>query len=96
MLTPLPPTPNNFRYLRSDTLYQNNVADIKLLLAETISNANGGVPTPIDSTDAPDRYFATFTMPNTGAYLYLIWDYRLSTEDELCFGATIEDACCNC
>jgi hypothetical protein len=35
-------------------------------------------------------------MPNQGAYLYLIWDYRLSTEDELCFGATIEDACCTC
>ena len=90
VLSPLPPTPNNFRYLRSNTRYYNNVADIKTLL----SLAN--VPNPIDSTDAPDKYSATFTMPNTGAYLYLIWDYRLSTEDELCFGATIEDACCTC
>ncbi len=90
VLSPLPPTPNNFRYLRSNIRYYNNVADIKTLL----SLAN--VPTPIDSTDAPDKYSATFTMPNTGAYLYLIWDYRLSTEDELCFGATIEDACCTC
>jgi hypothetical protein len=95
-LTPFPPTPNNFRYLRSDTLYDNTVSDIKLLLAETLTNPNGGVPAPIDSTNAPDKYSATFTMPNTGAYLYLIWDYRLSTEDDLCFGATIEDSCCNC
>lgn len=92
---PIPPTPNNFRYLRSDTLYDKYVADIKLLLAETLTNPDGGVPT-INNTDAPDKYSATFTMPNQGAYLYLIWDYRLSTEDDLCFGATIEDACCNC
>jgi hypothetical protein len=92
---PTPPTPNNFRYLRSDILYDNNVADIKLLLAEILTDPDGGVPA-IDSTDAPDRYSATFTMPNQGAYLYLIWDYRLSTEDDLCFGATIEDACCTC
>tara|TARA_R110000744_G_scaffold141020_2_gene252360 strand:- start:1729 stop:6270 length:4542 start_codon:yes stop_codon:yes gene_type:complete len=95
-LTPLPPTPNNFRYLRSDTLYDNTVADIKLLLAETLTNPNGGVPAPIDSTNAPNTYLSTFTMPTTGSYLYLIWDYRLSTEDDLCFGATIEDSCCNC
>jgi len=92
---PTPPTPNNFRYLRTNTRYYNNVADIKSLLAQTLINSNGGVPS-INSTDAPDRYSATFTMPNTGAYLYLIWDYRLSTQDDLCFGATIENSCCNC
>jgi len=81
---------NNFRYLRSNTRYYNNVADIKTLLAAATT------ATPIDDTDEPDRYFTTFTMPSTGTYLYLIWDYRLSTEDDLCFGATIEDACCTC
>ena len=92
---PTPPTPNNFRYLRTNTRYYNNVADIKSLLAQTLINSNGGVPA-INITDAPDKYSATFTMPNTGAYLYLIWDYRLSTQDDLCFGATIENSCCNC
>ena len=87
---------NNFRYLRSDTFYDDTVADIKLLLAETLTNPNGGIATPIDDTDEPDKYFATFTMPSTGNILYLIWDYRLSTEDDLCFGATIKDSCCNC
>ena len=81
---------NNFRYLRSSTLYANNIADIKSLLAASTT------ATPIDDTDEPDKYFSTFTMPSTGNILYLIWDYRLSTEDDLCFGATIEDSCCNC
>ena len=81
---------NNFRYLRSNTLYANNIADIKSLLAASTT------ATPIDNTDEPNRYFATFTMPSTGNILYLIWDYRLSTEDDLCFGATIKDSCCNC
>lgn len=81
---------NNFRYLRSNTRYYNNVADIKSLLAAATTAA------PINATGEPDRYFSTFTMPNTGAYLYLIWDYRLSTQDDLCFGATIENSCCNC
>ena len=83
---------NNFRYLRSNTRYYNNVADIKSLLAAAIPAA------PINATGEPDRYFSTFTMPNAGTYLYLVWDYRISTEivDEICFGATIKDACCNC
>ena len=85
---------NNFRYLRSSTLYANNIADIKSLLAASTT------ATPIDDMDEPDRYFATFTMPSPALpfenNLYLIWDYRLSTEDDLCFGATIEDSCCNC
>ena len=81
---------NNFRYLRSSTLYANNDTDMQALLAAAIP------ATPIDDTDEPDRYFANFTMPATGSILYLIWDYRLSTEDDLCFGATIEDSCCNC
>ena len=81
---------NNFRYLRSDTLYDNNIADIKSLL--TVATT----ATPIDDSNEPDTYLSTFTMPSTGRYLYLVWDYRLSTEDDLCFGATIEDSCCNC
>lgn len=82
---------NNFRYLRSNTRYYNNVADIKTLLGAATPAV------PIDDTDEPDRYFATFVMPNTGeTYLYLVWDYRLSTSDNLCFGATLEDACCSC
>jgi len=87
---------NNFRYLRSDTLYDNTVADIKLLLAETLTNPNGGIATPIDDSNEPNTYLSKFTMPSTGNNLYLIWDYRLSTEDDLCFGATIKDSCCNC
>tara|TARA_R110001632_G_scaffold9237_4_gene35667 strand:+ start:35 stop:1753 length:1719 start_codon:yes stop_codon:yes gene_type:complete len=82
---------NNFRYFRSNTAFLNNPASIELLLSAATA------ATPIDDTNEPNTYLSTFTMPTTvGSYLYLIWDYRLSTEDDLCFGATIEDSCCNC
>jgi len=82
---------NNFRYFRSNIVYDETVdADMQaLLLAST-------TVTPIDDTFQPTKYSASFTMPSTGTYLYLIWDYRLSTEDDLCFGATLMDSCCNC
>ena len=80
---------NNFRYLRSNTLYDENIeADMQaLLVAATIS-------TPIVSS--PPVYSTSFAMPATGSYLYLVWDYRTSTQDDLCFGATLKDSCCNC
>ena len=80
---------NNFRYLRSDTFYDDNIqADMQALLAAAT------ISTPIVNT--PPTYSTSFVMPSTGSYLYLIWDYRTSTEDDLCFGATLADSCCNC
>ena len=36
-------------------------------------------------------------MPNVGNKLYLIWDYRKSTELSLCYSnLNITDACCSC
>ena len=83
---------NNFRYFRSNTLYDNNNnAEMQSLLAEATK------ATPIEVIEAPDRYYATFAMPATGEmYLYLIWDYRISTEDDLCFGDSLVNACCGC
>jgi hypothetical protein len=80
---------NNFRYLRSNTFYDENIeADMQALLAAAT------IATPI--VNSPPTYSASFAMPSTGSYLYLIWDYRISTEDDLCFGATLADSCCNC
>ena len=89
-------TSDRFRYLRTNTLYNNNDTEIQALLAETITNPNGGIATPIINTGAPTTYSANFNMPSTGSYLYLIWDYRTITEIDLCSGATISDACCGC
>lgn len=84
-------TTDKFLYLRSNTLYNNNETDIASLLAAA------STATPIDDSLAPTQYSANFTMPSTGSYLYLIWDYRTSTQAYLCYDATSSlDACCDC
>ena len=82
---------DNFRYLRSNTLYSNTTTQIKaLMIAST-------VPTPINPpTNGNTDYNSTFAMPGSGAYLYIVWDYRDSTPVDLCFGATAIAACCAC
>jgi hypothetical protein len=82
---------NNFRYLRSNTVYNKDLdADMQALLAAAT------IATPIDDTFEPTKFSSSFAMPSTGSYLYLIWDYRLSTEDDLCFGSTLLNSCCGC
>lgn len=82
------PSQNNFRYLRTNTLYENNQTDI----ANLLSAAN--IASPIIGGDGSFR--SEFTMPGTGQYLYMIWDYRKSTEVELCFNSTNERSACDC
>lgn len=85
------PTNDNFRFLRSNTLYQNNSTDIQALLAAATT------ATPIITTNAPTEYSANFTMPVGGDYLYLIWDYRNFIPISLCYDAKAAlTACCDC
>ena len=85
------PLVDKFKYLRTNTLYTNSDVDMQALLAAAT------LATPIETTEAPDRYYAEFAMPATGeVYLYLIWDYRTSTEVDLCFGSTEKESCCGC
>ncbi len=85
------PVQDDFKYLRTDTLYGNNPADILALLAAS-SQA-----TPINPpANGNTAYYADFTMPNQGQYLYLIWDFRTSTPLDLCYGASPTEACCSC
>jgi hypothetical protein len=81
-------TQNNFAYLRSNTLYSNTDVDVDALLTAASNLAfTGSAPV----------YNNTFAMPASGDYLYLIWDYRSSTQQALCYDASTElDACCNC
>lgn len=86
-----PTGPDKFRYLRSNNLYANNPASVQSLIAASAQAL------PLVSSFAPSQYYAEFTMPATGAYLYLIWDYRNSVEHGLCFDAsTPVDVCCDC
>ena len=85
--------PNNadFRYLRSNTLYNNNTSDINTLISNSISA--GAIIPP---TNGNTGYTSNFTMPSVGQYLYLIWDYRSSTAIDLCFGQDLSLSCCGC
>jgi hypothetical protein len=80
---------DKFRYLRSNTLYANTSGDITALIAAST------VVTPI--TGSAGVYSGSFTVPSSGQYLYLIWDYRNSLPIELCYSdTTTQDACCGC
>jgi len=82
------PAEDNFRYHRSNVLYGNNTVDMSALVA--IATA----ATPIMGT-SPLNY-ADFTVPSTGTYLYLVWDYRTTNPLNLCQGTTQQEVCCNC
>jgi hypothetical protein len=83
-------TYNKFRYLRSNTLYDNNNIDIQsmLYLSTIITPISGSAPV----------YNGDFTVPSSldGSYLYLIWDLRSAIETELCYGTTRINSCCDC
>jgi hypothetical protein len=80
---------DSFRYYRSNTLYGNNTTDMTNLLSVSTE------ATPI--VGSSPYFYADFTVPSVGQYLYLIWDYRNSLPIELCYSnTTIKDACCGC
>jgi hypothetical protein len=83
---------DNFRYHRSNVLYNNTQADINTLLGLSTEATPISGPTIIGTT----QYSASFAMPPSGDYLYLIYDYTNSTEVELCYGVDEFDACCVC
>lgn len=83
---------DNFAYLVSSTEYTNTPADINTLLSLA-------TPVTTDTSNAPQTYRGSFTMPasSTNDYLYLVFDYRQSTLLDLCYdGSSIDDVCCEC
>jgi hypothetical protein len=79
---------DKFKYHRSAVLYANNTNDINTLVSVSSS------ATPI--VDNNPVYYADFTVPSGGQYLYLIWDYRNAQQGGLCYGTTNNQACCDC
>tara|TARA_A100000172_G_scaffold76180_1_gene59433 strand:+ start:1323 stop:5933 length:4611 start_codon:yes stop_codon:yes gene_type:complete len=82
---------NKLRYLRSSTVYSNNVTDMNALVTASAE------ATPI--INSGDTNYATFTMPTMTTAddnLYLIWDYRKITAATLCINTTAYNACCGC
>lgn len=82
------PVEDKFRYHRGNILYGNNSVDLNALLGVSTTAS------PIFGT-SPINY-ADFTVPTTGNYLYLIWDYRTTTPNGLCQGISQDEVCCNC
>jgi len=79
-----------FRYLVSDTLYtESQINDIINISSNVtpVTNPSNGVYTVDFTYNNPDHF----------RYVYLIWDYRNSTEISLCYSdISGTDVCCNC
>lgn len=85
------PAFNKFKYARTSVLYGNNNVDMQTLL----SISSDATPIVNPSTGI---HYADFTVPLSvnGKFLYIIWDLRKSTEVQMCYGATLDDVCCDC
>ena len=82
---------NKLRYLRTSTFYDNNATDINALLSASTN------VTPISSQTNPNQFVANFTLPAGGSFLYIVWDYRKSNSQKLCYSSTsTTDACTGC
>jgi hypothetical protein len=80
---------NNFKYLVSDTLYSESEVDLlkyELDVATPVLNPSTG------------NYEASFLYdnPNRYKYLYLVWDYMISTSIDICYNELSFTEACNC
>ena len=83
------PAYDKFRYLRSSTLYANNSTEINNMISAS------SLAVPISG--GGNTYHADFIVPPIGNYLYLIWDFRKSNPQLLCYSETSEtSSCCDC
>ena len=84
------PTQNKFRYLRTNTLYNNNTGDINNLVIASAVGTTAGAGT---------YYYADVPAGASGDYLYLIWDLRSTYDVNLCWSEDpldIDYVCCDC
>jgi hypothetical protein len=84
------PAQDKFRYLRTNTVYNNNTVDINALVAASSTGTLSGGGT---------YYFSDIPAGTTGDYLYLVWDFRNSSEVDLCWSADpldVDYVCCDC
>jgi len=81
---------NRFKYLVSDTLYTE--AEINLLRGELLVPAN---PIISPSTGNYETSFV-YENPDGYQYLYLVWDYSISTPVNLCYDEVSIAEACDC
>lgn len=84
------PSQNKFRYLRTNTFYNNNTIDINnLVTASAVGGISGG----------GIYYYSDVPAGASGDYLYLIWDLRSVYELDLCYSEDpldVDYVCCEC
>ena len=86
---------DNFKYLSSNTLYQNNPTDVAALLAAATTIPNGNVTSPTNAIN--QTTINSLNLPIGNQYLYVIYDLRTISAQQLCYDATsANDACCLC
>lgn len=86
---------DNFKYLSSNTLYDNTPTDVASLLAAATTIPNGDVSNP--SPNIHEATVSSISLPEANQYLYIIYDVRSITAQQLCYDASDEtDACCDC
>ena len=85
---------DNFKYLSSNTLYANTTTDVNTLLglATTIPNSDVSTPSP----GLKQATVNSLSLPAGNQYLYIIYDLRTITAQQLCQAPTVADACCDC
>lgn len=84
------PIQDKFRYLRTNTVYNNNTLDINALVAASSVGTTAGGGT---------YYYADIPAGTTGDYLYLVWDFRNVHEVPLCWSENpldVDFVCCDC
>lgn len=87
------PAIHKLKYLSSNTLYTNSTIDIGLLLG----NAIDATPITNPSSSIFRATINNLSLPTGNQYLYLIWDFRLITAQELCYSnISVDDVCCDC
>tara|TARA_R110002050_G_scaffold150238_3_gene276925 strand:+ start:4234 stop:9033 length:4800 start_codon:yes stop_codon:yes gene_type:complete len=92
---------DNFRYLSSTTLYTNTPSSVAALLAASTTIPNSLVVNPtgttINQATVGPATTPAFTLPIGNPYLYLIYDLRFTSAQDICFSdVSASDACCLC
>jgi len=77
----------HFRYLITDTDYSQS--DIN-----TIINSSTTITPVLNPSTGVYNVDFTYSNPSSYQFVYLIWDYRNSTNIDLCYGTNVVDACC--
>jgi len=80
-------TKDKFKYLTSNTNYNESDIDTLIPLLNTATPITGSFP----------EYQASFTYNSSALYMYLVWDLREATPLQFCYdAASPTEACCEC